>query len=342
MAAASVVGVGIIGLGSIGTTHARAVRAVGGAALRAFSGGSPSRAAHAGWPDAVQVPAAAVATHPEVDVVVVCSPSGDHAEHTLAALAAGCDVVVEKPLAVRVADAEKIVAVAAERGARVAMMSQRRFEPQHRVVKELLDSGTLGRLRLATTHVHSWRDEAYFTSAAWRASSARGGGSLLNQGVHNVDLLRWLAGDVEEVTAQNTTQTSDLEAEDTTVATVRFASGALGLVSTSTATPPGFDATITLHTDRGRVELGQGRVLRWEIDGVAAPDAADDAFGSGAADPAAIGVAGHVTQWRDFLRARSEGRPPAVGAADAAETVRLLCAISEAAATGRAVRPAAL
>lgn len=342
MVAGNVVGVGIIGLGSIGTTHARALRVVGGAALRVFSGGSPARAAEAGWPDAARVPADEVAAHPEVDVVVVCSPSGDHAEHTLGAVAAGRDVVVEKPLAVRVDDAEKIVTVAAARGVRVSMMSQRRFEPQHRAVKQLLGSGALGRLRLATTHVHSWRDEAYYAAAAWRTAMEGGGGSLMNQGAHNVDVLRWLAGEVDEVTAQYTAQAHVMEAEDTTVATLRFVSGALGLLSTSTATPPGFDATITLHTDRGRVELGQGQVLRWEIDGVPVPEAGDGAFGSGAADPAAIGVAGHVAQWRELLEARREGRPPAIGAADAAETVRLLCAIYEAAATGRAVRPAAL
>ena len=163
----------------------------------------------------------------------------------------------------------------------------------------------------------------------------------MNQGVHNVDLLRWLCGPVAEVTAQYGTLGHSIDAEDTTVATLRFASGALGMVSTSTATPPGSAATLTLHLDRGVIELGQGSIVRWEIEGVPAPATASQIV-SGAADPTAIGIAGHVEQWRDILEAIGAGRPPAITAADGAETVRLLCAIYRAAELGRAVRPEAL
>ena len=167
---------------------------------------------------------------------------------------------------------------------------------------------------------------------------AAGGGSLMNQGVHNVDLLQWLCGPVEEVTAQYATLAHDIDAEDTTVATLRFASGALGLLSTSTATPPGSPATVTLHLDRGVVELGQGEILRWEVDGVPRPAQSGNPA-SGAADPAAIGTAGHVAQWRDVLSAVRDGRPPAIPAEEGAATVRLISAVYRAAESGRAVRP---
>src|SRR5699024_3137744 len=153
-------------------------------------------------------------------------------------------------------------------------------------------------------------------------SMAGGGGSLMNQGVHNVDLLRWLCGPVAAVTAQYATLAHSMDAEDTTVATLRFASGALGMISTSTATPPGSPATVTLHSDRGVAELGQGEILRWDVDGVPAPTSASG-IGSGAADPTAIGIAGHVQQWRDVLEAIDIGRPAAITAADGAETLRL-------------------
>lgn len=333
------VGVGILGLGGIGLTHARALGELAPEVqLRAFSGGDSARAAEAGWPDARQVEADELAGTPGVDVVAICSPSEQHAAHALAALDAGKHVVVEKPLALRVSDAERIVALAAERNAVAAVISQRRLEPEYAALHEALASGSLGRIRLATTQVHWWRDEAYYQAAPWRTAMAGGGGSLMNQGVHNVDLLRWLCGPVAEVTAQYGTVAHAMDAEDTTVATVRFASGALGMISTSTATPPGSPATITLHTDRGVVELGQGEVLRWEVEGVPAPTAASG-IGSGAADPRAIGIAGHVQQWRDVLAAIRTGVPPVVSAADGAETVRLLCAIYQAAETGRAVRP---
>lgn len=333
------VGVGILGLGGIGVTHARALRELApNVRLHAYSGGDAARATESGWPEAEQVAPDDLAGAPDVDVVAVCSPSEQHAAHALAALEAGKHVVVEKPLALQVSDAERIVALAAERGAVAAVISQRRLEPEYAALQEVLASGALGQIRLATTQVHWWRDEAYYQAAPWRTAMAGGGGSLMNQGVHNVDLLRWLCGPVTEVTAQYGTLAHEMDAEDTTVATLRFASGALGMISTSTATPPGSPATVTLHTDRGVVELGQGEVLRWDVDGVPAPTVASG-IGSGAADPRAIGIAGHVQQWRDVLAAIRTGAAPAVSAADGAETVRLLCAVYEAAETGRSINP---
>jgi len=125
-------------------------------------------------------------------------------------------------------------------------------------------------------------------------------------------------------------------------ATVRFTSGAFGLISTSTATPPGSPATISLRLSSGVVELGQGTVERWEVGDVPPPAGSSSEISSGAAAPLAIGHAGHLNQWRDILRSLADGAPPEVGARDAVDTVRLLCAIYEAAATGRTVRPADL
>ena len=333
------VGVGILGLGGIGVTHARALRELApDVRLRAFSGGDAARAAEAGWPEAAQVAPDGLVGTPGVDVVAVCSPSEQHAAHALAALEAGKHVVVEKPLALEVSDADRIVALATERDAVAAVISQRRLEPEYAALKEFLDAGTLGRIRLATTQVHWWRDADYYRAAPWRTAMSGGGGSLMNQGVHNVDLLRWLCGPVAEVTAQYGTLAHEMEAEDTTVATLRFTSGALGMISTSTATPPGSPATVTLHTDRGVVELGQGEVLRWDVAGVPAPTAGSG-IASGAADPRAIGIAGHVQQWRDVLAAIRTGAAPTVSAADGAETVRLLCAVYQAAETGHSINP---
>jgi predicted dehydrogenase len=207
-------------------------------------------------------------------------------------------------------------------------------------LKKALDDGALGDVHLATTHVHWFRDAEYYRAADWRTSMTQGGGSLMNQGVHNVDVLRWLCGPVESVTAQYGRVAQAMAAEDTTVATLRFASGALGLVSTTTATPPGFPATISVYGSRGVVELAQAEVRRWTVPGVAAPVLAQVA--SGASDPLAIGHAGHLEQWRRIVSALETSSPVPVGADDAFETVRLLCAIYEAASTGKVVRPAEL
>ena len=336
----TVIGVGLIGLGTIGRSHARALDALRERArLRAFSGGDTAAASAAGWPDAAQVQPDELLDRGDIDVVAICSPSGVHAEQTLAALAAGKHVVVEKPLALTAADADRIVGLAAERGLTVSTISQRRLEPEVVAVRRALEAGTLGAIRLATTHVHWWRGEDYYSAAAWRGDPAGGGGSLMNQGVHNVDLLHWLAGPVESVTAQQATLAHDSEAEDTTVATVRLSSGALGLISTTTATPPGTPATLTLHCERGVVEIGQGEITRWDVDGAPAPQIGTDVegIGVGASDPTAIGITGHIQQWSDILAAIVEHREPAITAADGAATVRLIDAITTAARTGRLV-----
>src|SRR5690606_20992847 len=185
---AEAIGVGIIGLGGIGTIHARALADLSERTrLVAYSGGGPDAAAAAGWPDAVPVSARDVVGHDRVGVVAICSPTETHASLALAELEAGRHVVVEKPLAVTVADAEAVARLAEERGLMVSMVSQRRFEPEHLHLKRLLDAGELGELRLAATEVHWYRDDAYYASAPWRTSMAGGGGSLMNQGVHNDD-----------------------------------------------------------------------------------------------------------------------------------------------------------
>lgn len=336
----NVVGVGLIGLGTIGRSHARALDALRGQAqLRAFSGGDTTAAAETGWPDAARVAPGELLDRDDIDVVAICSPSGVHAEQAVAALEAGKHVVVEKPLALTAADADRIVGLAAERGLHVSTISQRRLEPEVVAVRRALEAGTLGAVRLATTHVHWWRDEDYYAAASWRGDPAGGGGSLMNQGVHNVDLLQWLAGPVESVTAQQSTIAHDSPAEDTTVATVRFVGGALGLISTTTATPPGSPATLTLHCERGVVEIGQGEITRWEVDGVPAPQVGDEGqgIGVGASDHTAIGITGHIQQWSDVLAALREGQEPAISAADGAATVHLLDALTTAARTGRLV-----
>ncbi|MPV35835.1 Gfo/Idh/MocA family protein [Georgenia subflava] len=341
---ASPIGIGVVGMGSIGRLHVRALLELGSrAALVAYSGSRTltDELLLPEWP-ALQLPAEQVVNHPDVDVVAICSPSASHAELVIAALEAGRHVVVEKPLALTVPDAARIAGLAREKDLIVSMISQRRFEAEHELLKSAVVQGALGEIRLATTHVHWFRDDDYYRAATWRSSMAAGGGSLMNQGVHNVDVLRWLCGPVESVTAQYGTLAHSIDAEDTTVATLRFRSGALGVVTTTTATPPGSPATISLHGSRGAVVLGQGEIHHWDVPGVPPPGPKMLLRDNGASDPLAIGHAGHLAQWREVLTAIENVEPAPIDADDAVETVRLLCAIYQAAETGREVRPADL
>lgn len=338
-------GVGILGLGSIGRTHAEAIAEVDGLEVRATVGGHDA----GGWsgatsygsasdPDAVK----ALLADPAVDAVGICSPSGLHAEHTLAALAAGKHVLIEKPVATSVADSRQVVEAArvarAEHGAVAGVVSQRRLEPQHVHLKSLLEAGQLGTPVLGEALVRWHRDADYYGYAAWRRE-APAGGSLMNQGLHSVDLLRWLFGEVAEVSAMSATLQAEMEAEDTTVAALRFTSGALGSIVTSTATRPGLPAELNLYFSGGAVGIHHTDVVRWETDAPAPPQGEE--ISSGASSPIIDNV-GHVTQWADLLRAVRTGTEPMVTVADGAATVALIEAVYESARTGDRVAPATI
>lgn len=338
--------VGIAGLGGIGSTHARALAGLRDEGLPVsvpvFSGGSPERSAECGWSTARQIATDELIHSADVDVVAVCTPSATHPELALTALSAGHHVVVEKPMALTVEDAEAIVDRAKSRDLLVSPIAQRRFEPEHLYLKSLLEQGRLGRVVLGETFVHWYRDHAYYQASPWRRDPAGGSGSLMNQGLHNADLLCWLLGGAADVTGHTATLGhDDLPVEDTCVATVRFRSGALGVIATTTATPPGMPAEVAIWTTTGFARLDQGSGVRhWDFADIAPPPESSSA-GSGASDPAAIGITGHTAQWRDVLSALWEGRSPAVDATDGLATTAVLAGIYTAATEGRTLNVAA-
>lgn len=331
------IGIGIVGMGSIGVKHAEIVATLGDTRLVAASGGTPDSPARAGHPEALHCAPEEVISHPDVEIVVICTPSGLHGTHALAALKAGKHVVVEKPLSVDVAAAEEVVRLAEQRQRFVSVISQRRLEPTSQYLKQQLAAGRLGRPILGETFCHWYRDDAYYTHASWRSEQDQGGGSLMNQGLHSVDLLAWLLGPVTRVTAQKATLGHSMTAEDTTTATMNFASGALGVVVTTTATPPGRPAILDVFTSAGSAEFADSDIIRWDFPSAPPPTQPPAPAGSGASDPMAIGSAGHLAQWRDIIHAYRSGRQPAIGARDGLATVRLLCGIYEAADSGHEV-----
>lgn len=339
MASAGVT-VGIVGMGAIGRTHARALKEIDGVRLVCYSGGTAGSGEATGWPRAQQMTHDRLLDSGDVDVVALCSPTGLHGAAAISVAGSGRHVVVEKPMSLNVSEADELVRIQRRGTAMISMVAQRRFEDVYAHTRRLLREGRVGDVRLGMTIVPWWRDASYFDSAPWRARADEGG-SLVNQGVHNVDLLQWLCGDVLSVTAQSATLALPIEAEDTTAVTLRFESGAIGLIATSTATPPGFAATLTLYTSRGALELGQGDVRRWEVPDVEPPAAAAAAAGGGS-DPAAIGRGGHVAYWRDVIDSVRERRAPLIDAIEGAKVTRLLCGIREAAATGTVVKLADL
>lgn len=326
--------VGILGLGSIGRTHAAALATLAPQVeLVAASGGGDEPVAD--WPQVARVGPEELLAREDLDLVAITSPSDLHAEHAAAAIEAGKSVVVEKPIATTTTDATTLIRLAREHGQHIFPIAQRRLEGQHVAIAQLLAAGELGEIRLGEVLVHWHRDAAYYAAAPWR-STMPAGGSLMNQGLHSADLLASFLGPIRSVSAHTATLGHGGQAEDTAAVTLAAASGALGVIITSTATPPGDPALLTLRTTKGSVDLSHTDIVRWDIDGVPAPTASSS-VAAGSNDPAAIGIAGHVDAWTDITTAWRAGTEPGVSAADAWRTVALIDAAYTSAATGRRI-----
>jgi UDP-N-acetyl-2-amino-2-deoxyglucuronate dehydrogenase len=342
-------GFGIVGTGVIGAVHAEAVAALPGAALVAVTDVDPSAAAaFAGARGCAAEPGLdALLARPDVDVVSVCVPSGLHAEIGIRAAQAGKHLAVEKPIDVTLGAADRLIEAARAAGVGLTVISQHRFDPGVIEAKRLLDGGALGRLVLGEASTKWYRTQGYYESAAWRGTCAMDGGSLMNQGIHYVDLLRWCMGPVAEVTAICATQAHQIEVEDTALALLRFGSGAVGTIVASTAVFPGFAQRLEITGTEGTVAVEDGALVRRppgggsrEPDGGGSrePDGGAHADETAAAsDPAAVAAASHAAQLADLLAAIEEGREPAVSGEAGRAALEIVCAVYESSRTGQTV-----
>lgn len=293
-----------------------------------------------------------------VEVAVVSSPHLIHREHAIEALEAGMHVLVEKPLAISTGDCDAMIDAAARAGKTLGVISQRRWFPAVRRVKDAIDAGKIDAPVLADVVVFGWRDEAYYKSDPWRGSwSGEGGGVLVNQAVHQLDILLWYMGPVAEVHSYwGNLNHPYIEVEDTAVAVLRFESGALGSIIASNSQKPGIYAKVHVHgrngatagvqTDGGMMFIAgmagiaePAKIDLWTIPGEEGKPAAweaEDAMLYGRVEPNAYF---HGLQFADFAAAVRDGREPAVSAAEGRATVALFEALYEAGRTGKAVRP---
>jgi predicted dehydrogenase len=333
-------GFGIVGTGTIAAVHAEAIALLPDARLAAVTdmaaGAAAGFAAERGCP--AEPDLAALLARPDVEVVCVCVPSGLHAAIGIEAAQAGKHLVVEKPIDVSLAAADQLIAAARASDVALTVISQHRFDPGLAELKGMLDAGELGRLVLGEASTKWYRTQEYYDSAAWRGTRALDGGSLLNQGIHYVDLLRWCLGPPAEVSAVCRTQAHQMEAEDTTLAIVTFTSGAIGTIVSSTAAFPGFPQRLEITGTGGTVTVEDGRIVRRALAaGSSAAAAAGDAGPAAAADPAALDVASHAAQLADLLAAVDEGREPAVTGESGRDALEVVCAAYESSRTGRPV-----
>ena len=343
-------GFGLIGCGMIAEFHARAIQEIPGARVVAaydtFPASAEKIARLAGDGCRTYGDIDEMLKAPDIDVVSVCTPSGAHMDPAVKAARAGKHVVVEKPLEITVPRCDAIIKACDAAGTRLCAIFPSRFTPANQTLKTAIDTGRFGTLTLGDTDVKWWRSQEYYDSGGWRGTWAMdGGGALMNQSIHNVDLLQWLMGDVESVYAMAATLAHvRIEVEDTCVAVVRFKNGALGRIEAATSAFPGLLKRTEIHGDRGSARVEQDDITLWDFQIKAHSDAEIHATMSkasghkaGASDPRGITHEGHREQLADFLQAIDQGHAPFVDGREGRKSVEIIRAIYHSAKTGQPV-----
>jgi UDP-N-acetyl-2-amino-2-deoxyglucuronate dehydrogenase len=310
-------GFGIIGLGMIAEFHAKAIKAMSkGRLIAAFSRDHQKAeefvSQHGGKPFSNLDEFLAT---PGLEIVTICTPSGFHLEPALAVAAAGKHLIVEKPLEITPPRCDSIIAACQKAEVRLATVFPSRFSEAAVLLRKAIDDGRFGRLTLGSAYIKWWRTQEYYDSGAWRGTKdLDGGGALMNQSIHAIDLLQWFMGPVESVTGQvDCLAHQRIEVEDVGAAVLKFRNGAIGVIEGSTATYPGQLKRIEICGTTGSVILEQDSFKQWEFTEETEEDqaikkkhAAGDAAG-GQSDPKAISFVPHQKQFEDFINSLDSG-----------------------------------
>ncbi len=334
--------IGLIGGGNITDTHARAARAIPGVEIAAVYGTNREKverlsSTHGGTPyTALET----FLTHRPMDLVAIGSPSGLHATQGIAAARHGLHVLTEKPIDISTERADALIAETAKAGVKLGVFLQDRLKPDIRRLKGFVDSGGLGRPILADARVKWYRPPEYYAKSRWRGTWALdGGGALINQGVHTVDLLLWLFGDVVRAHAQMATAIHRIEAEDTLIALLEFSSSALGSLVATTSAYPGYPRRLELTGSEGTLVLEHDQLVRSDLRTVP-PDLIGRGNGDqnqSASSPVVSDPRGHQAVLEDFIRAIEKNSTPACDGGEGRRSLRVVEAIYASCRTGRPV-----
>ena len=342
-------GFGIIGCGMIARFHARAIAELRGAGVVACYDAVPAAAdrlaSEIGCQSYHQLDA--MLADPNVTVVTVGTPSGAHLAPAVAAANAGKHVIVEKPLEITLKRCDAIINACKKNRVRLSTIFPSRFHAGSVELHRAVQEKRFGQLTIGDAYVKWYRSQEYYDSGAWRGTwELDGGGALMNQAIHSVDLLTWLMGPVAEITAHTALLAHKrIAVEDTAIATLKFKSGALGTIEATTAAYPGYLKRIEIHGSSGSAAIEEEDIVRWDFAKSSRRDAAvrrqmeaRRSTGGGASDPTAIGYHGHKMQFQDHLRAIERRKKPSVDGLEGRRSVEIILAVYKAAETGRAVK----
>lgn len=295
---------GIVGCGAAATTHARLLAELPGACLV----GVTDKKIDAAEGFAEEYGVCAYNSYEDmladesIDVVVVATPSGFHKENAVSALEAKKHVVLEKPMALSEKDCDEIIEKIEASGKKLTVMAQMRMSEDVAKVKKLVEENAFGRISLVELIMKYYRDAEYYGNSNWRGTlKMDGGGALINQGIHGVDLMLYIMGDVSHVKAMKKTACHSIEAEDTLAAVCEFERGALGVIEASTCAYPGFERIIKIHGDKGYVELRENNITSLMVNGEMKEHASSVEYFSGAGTNAVSNVYFHKAQVENFI-----------------------------------------
>ena len=342
--------IGILGGGNISGTHARAAAAIPGVKLVAFHGSNHERTAKLAEPYGAPVydNLDGFLSHQPMDIVAIGSPSGLHAQQGIAAARRRLHVLVEKPLDITTNRADELIAACDNAGVKLGIFFQDRLRPAVAEIKKMIDSGELGRPVMIAGRVRWYRPPEYYSQSKWRGTWVLdGGGALMNQAIHTVDLVQWMFGPIARVSATVATRVHEIEVEDTAAAVIEFASGAIGTIEAATSLYPGYPRRLEVTGSNGTVILEDDKLVRIDLrssspasSAVAAPPAAGAP--ENVSSPVVSDASAHQRVIEDFIQTIRTGRVPACDGREGRRSVELVEAIYAAAKTGQPVVPAGL
>ena len=336
------VGFGVIGAGLVGPTHAAAAAQAPGGQLVAVCDLVAERAeAVAEQYGAIPLTEIdALLERQDVHIVSICLPTRLHLEVAERAVAAGKHIMVEKPLELSLARADRLLSAAKSAGVQVSAIFNRRFIPALKATKRAVEQGLLGDILVADMYYKSYRTQGYYDDSGWRGTwEMEGGAALINQGIHGVDLLRWVAGPVARIFGYTDHLRRDIEADDTTAAVARYANGAMGVIQAMTSVEPRLPDRLEYHGTKGSIQLSGYRIANWAVPGAESwPDAVRAEEDALLTTTQSLEAAGHHAQIADMVAAIREGRPPAVSGEEGRRSLEVVLAIYESASTGQEIR----
>lgn len=339
----------IIGTGGIAKTHATAIRKLEGAELRACYNRDTARAEAFAreWGIRSYSDVTELLSDPEIENIVITTASGAHLDYALAGVEQGKNVIIEKPLEVTVARCQKIIEAAEKKGVKTCVIFQNRFSDAAVSMKRAVEKGRFGRNVYISAYLKCFRSQAYYDSAPWRGTmELDGGGALMNQGIHSVDLLEYVGGPVREVMAFTDTLTHEgIEVEDTVAAALRYESGALGVIEASTSVFPGFSRKLEINGSEGSAVLEDDTITLWkflkedkEMDDYVKEHCMKSECAFNSASSPEVDYVLHLKQYQSYIAALEDGTRISPDAREGLCSVRIVEAVYDSARFGRLVK----